>query len=221
MNKINKYIKYSVLFNISILLIIFFQKNIIINILSRIIKLDLLLIESVVNNNMISLFKNRIIFSSILLVSFILIEIILFFVINTSLSRKLKQENINNLSKYHKLFNYFMLTIIIAFIATIIFYLLGAYNLFSNADFSSNSPFMIKIIEILKNINLTSYLTISESLNQIAETIKSDNNLYLILERTVVFYKKTLILKNIWYLISYCFIFIGLILNVKIIKNIK
>ncbi len=202
--------KLSLFWNVVILCLLFFQTTIIFKIIKGQLFPDFAFVKSLFDKQIIGFLKIRLILTVIFVVAFIVLELVLFFVINVKMSKHMK---------YYKYLNIYAIFSFLLFIFLIIFYIFKIIKLTQYTDLSLNNKIIKQIYDIILNMKIEKLIDIQYTLEIIIEKIKSDNNIYgliMTLLNSLNIFKMTY---QIWNIISYIILIFGIYLNVKKIKG--
>ncbi len=202
--------KISIFWNVVLLSLLFFQTTIIFYIAKKQLFPDFAFIKSLLDKQIIEFLKTRGILTFIFIISFIILEIVLFFVINIKMSKKIK---------YYKYLNIYAIFSFLFFIFLIAFYSLKIVKLANYTDLSLNNKVIKQIYDIILNMKIEKLIDIQYTLETIIVKIRSDNNIYGLVMRLFNSLNVFKMAYQIWNILNYLILILGIYLNIKKIKG--
>lgn len=233
MNKIRNKSVFAIFWNILLLVLLYFQTDILFKIIKNEVFLKLKSMENFTNESFLNFMKERLTAGAVIIIVFILVEIIIFFVgnfmfsgyfkkisRNTEFSEKSGVKDINFLHKYYKYLNLFMFLMIIILILIIIFFSFRIIDLSKSIDLSSNSQVNKDIHEIISNSKVEKISDIKNLLEEIINHLKT-GNIYKLATSILDSLKSLSLFKKVWYFLMYVILIFGALINIKFIAKYK
>ncbi|PID82938.1 MAG: hypothetical protein CSB15_00630 [Clostridiales bacterium] len=226
MDRLKKFTAISALWNIILVLLLFFQSTFIFSIVKSNLFPTLGFIKPIVDEKFVDFISNRIIIMVVTIIIMIIVELVMFFMINRFLYRTYTDYECSEVSsnltykikkngKFYKYLNIYMIICIIVLIGILVFNLFSILGTYNEIDLSMNNKTVKSVYEIAVNTEFNKIENIKTFAETSIEKIKSDSAIYSFVMKIVGFIENVLLYNKMFYIISYLLLFFGVFINVK------
>ncbi len=229
MKKFNNLGILGICWNIIILLLLFFQTNILIAILKERLFPQMHFIKPLLEGDFIAFIKMRAISATVIIVILIIVELIVFFMINRQLARRFKSNKDSEtnekytikLQKYYASLSKYLIISIILCIAILAFSSFNIYQHAASIDFSENNATIQSIKSLVLNIEIEKLADMEKFIDAAIVQIKSDSVIYQFCIAILNAFDLMYYFKEIWFLLTYIILGYGIYLNVRMYQHSK
>ncbi len=229
MSKLKKLTIISVTYNVILFLLLFFQTAFIYSIIEKNLFPTFRFIKPLLEKNFIEFIKNRLIIAVITIFCMIIIEIILFFVINWMFQKKYSEFKQNGetakftniMSKYYKYMNIHVSIFLIVFILSVSYYSFNLISISNDIDLSMNNKTINSVYEIAMETSIDNLADIEGFVDVSIKKIKNDSEIYKFVVQVINFVDIIYYINRFFYMISYVALIFGIYKGTRLYFNLN
>ncbi|PID82400.1 MAG: hypothetical protein CSB16_01490 [Clostridiales bacterium] len=217
----------SIFWNLIMLALLFFQSRVLKSIIQDKVFPGDDTLGTVLEGNYLDVLKNRAIDAAIVVGIIIVVQIILFFVVNFLFCRKLKKLNkaeveikeSKHLEKYYRYIMIYMLVFLIVFLSFAVFSGLKISNLANEMDFKIDEGSLFVLGGIVVDIKSNGLPTLKEFINDALDVFSDSPDIKQFLSTAFGRLNTLISIEKYWHIISYIILAFGMFLSTRLLAS--